>query len=258
MRCPHCNATNTDTATFCGQCYERFPGPEAAAPGHAVEPPAVEPPAVGPSAVERPASRPDAADDQLDGLLGADLGPSTGPPGQDGTTRPTEAGRPSPEHPVAVGRFVADDGGLSWRCAICETTHPVGVFVCTVCGAKMDAESTAGSGPPVDLEHARRLEAIVPGLGHLRTGHTGMGAARIGIVAIWLLGSLVLASGGPSGLLTALPMVVGMAVVWGTGPGDLAAAAGGRPTRLDARRFMYLVIGVTTGVIIAGGLVVIL
>lgn len=217
MRCPGCGATNTDTATFCGQCYERFDiAPVAADVGGAAETVAAV------DSGEAPAARSD------------------------------------PAHPVAVGRFAAAEGGLTWRCALCDTSHSFGVFVCTVCGAKMDVEAREGSDEPVDYDSARRLEAAVPGLGHLRTGHTGIGAARGGIVVVWLLGSLVLASGGASGLLTALPMVLGMIVIWASGPADLEAARHGRPPRLDARRFMYLVIGVTTGVIIAGGLAVIL
>ncbi|CAN5360155.1 hypothetical protein BH23ACT9_BH23ACT9_16110 [soil metagenome] len=142
---------------------------------------------------------------------------------------------------------------------MCESTHPVGVFVCGVCGARMDAEAPDPDASPVDWEGAKRLEAVVPGLGHLRTGHGGMGASRLGIAVVWVLGSLLLASGGgPSGLLTAAPLLIGLAVVWATGPGDLDAARAGRPPRLDARRFMYVVIAATTGVIVAGGLAVLL
>ncbi|HUG83877.1 MAG TPA: zinc ribbon domain-containing protein [Euzebya sp.] len=242
MRCPHCQAANPDTATFCGQCYERFEAPEVVA------------------SPDRATGVGDAPVDMRDRLSGGEATRPTATPMPDAASGPagTQEGVDHTGQPVAVGRFVAGDGGLTWRCAVCETTHEVGIFVCTVCGAKMDAESPAGSGLPVDIGQARRLEAIVPGLGHLRSDQIGMGAARLGIVAIWLLGSLGLASGGPSGLLTALPLVLGMVAIWATGPGDLAAADGGRAPRLDARRFMYLVIAVTTGVIIAGGLVVII
>lgn len=154
-----------------------------------------------------------------------------------------------------VGRFTAEDGELRWTCAVCGTQHPLGVFTCRTCGARIDVETPDPHAAPVDLDRARRLEAVVPGLGHLRTGHTGMGGARAGITAIWLAGSLLLAGGGISGLLTALPLVVGLAVIWVTGPGDVRAARLGRSPRLDARRFMYLVLGATTCVILAGGLI---
>ena len=231
MRCPRCHASNPETATFCGQCYERFvPAPGA---------PLTADPLRG--AVDAQTPGPQAA-----GTQAADT-QTSGP----------QAAETQPGAAVAVGRFEASDGGLTWRCGICDSTHPVGVFTCGVCGAKMDAEVREGTGP-VDLEQAKRLEAMAPGRGHLRSGHTGMGAARSGIVLVWLALSLVLASGGLVGLLTALPLVVGLVAIWVTGPGDLAAVAAGRAPRLDARRFMYLVIGATTGVIVAGGLAVIL
>lgn len=239
MRCPSCHATNPDSATFCGQCYQRF---DVVAPSDPLLDTLGGPPPAG---------------EPWTGM--ANPGPRT----PDTTTAEhATADHPTTAHatgqPVAVGRFIADDEGLMWRCALCETRQPIGVFTCTVCGAKMDAEAPDAAANPVDLEAARRLEAVVPGLGHLRTGHSGMGVARSGIVAVWVLGALALATGGPSGLLTAAPLVAGMAVIWATGPGDLGAAHEDRAPRLDARRFMYLVIGVTTGVIVAGGLAVLL
>jgi hypothetical protein len=113
----------------------------------------------------------------------------------------------------------------------------------------MDAE--AGGSDDVDWEDARRAEVLIPGLGHIRAGQGGMGISRLAITAIWLLGYVALALGG--GALAGLPLLIGIAILWVTGPGDLDAARAGRPPRLDPQRFMYLVIAVTVGVIVAGG-----
>lgn len=158
MRCPGCGAANPDTATFCGQCYDRFDADaDADAPADA--------PASAAWAATSSVAPPASASDARAAEEPADVG------------SPTDGGAP-PLRPVAVGRFAAAAEGLSWRCcALCETSHPLGVFVCTVCGAKMDAEAADAADGPVDWARARRLEAAVPGLGHLGTGHSGMGAA---------------------------------------------------------------------------------
>lgn len=227
MRCPRCDATNPDTATFCGQCYDRF---------------------------ETPDPDPAPADATTTGDEG---GAQFRTPVDDTAVVPPRAHSGGGEV-VAVGRFTLTGEGLTWRCAFCDTSHPAGEFVCTVCGAKMDDEAGATATAAVDWDRARRLELLAPGLGHLRAGQGGMGAARGGILIVWLLGTVLLVTGGLSGLLTAVPLLLGIAVVWATGPGDLDAARRGVTPRLDARRFMYLVIGVTTAVIIMGGLAVIL
>lgn len=226
MRCPSCGATNPDSAAFCGQCHDRFTPMGVASAPAAPTPPAV-PPGEG-------------ADVPWLAQIDAGAPPQASPAGEGRAT---------------VGRFSADGGHLTWTCATCATPHPFGVFTCPACGTRMDAEATS-TGEVVDWSQARRLEAVVPGLGHLRSGHTGMGAARSAIAATWLVGSLLLAGEGVSGLLTASPLVLGMVVIWVTGPADLDAAAKGRAPRLDARRFMYLVVAATVGVIVAGGMTV--
>jgi hypothetical protein len=151
-----------------------------------------------------------------------------------------------------VGRFALVDGALTWRCAVCDTPNDAGTFACAVCGTRMDAESAPGG--HVDWPAARRAEALVPGLGHLRAGHAGVGAARMALVALWLVGTALLALGGLAGVAVAVPLLVGAAGIWVTGPGDLDAVRAGRPPRLDGRGLGSLVVGVTLGVIVAGGL----
>lgn len=207
MRCPHCQASNPDTAVFCGQCFERF---------------------------DTAAAEPEAA-------------PA-------GTDRPQPGGAGAGT--AVAGRFSAVDGALTWRCALCDATNDLSAFSCSVCGAKMDAETDAAA--VVDWPAARRAESLMPGLGHLRVGLTGMGVARTGTVGLWLVLVLLLSLSGGAGLVTALPLLIGIAAIWVTGPGDLDAARTGRRPRLDARGFMYLVTGVILGVIVAGGVSLIL
>lgn len=83
-----------------------------------------------------------------------------------------------------------------------------------------------------------------------------MGVARAGITLLWLLSLVVLWFGGTAGRIAGVPLVVGIITVWVTGPIDVGAAPAGRTPWLDARRFALLVLGVTMGVIVLGGVVV--
>ncbi|MEE8601017.1 DUF7577 domain-containing protein [Euzebya tangerina] len=225
MRCPSCGATNPDTATFCGQCYEVFATPE-----------------------------PDPAPPQLESIapsMGSGV-TEIGPPGVG------EAAHP-PARTARAGRFVTSDGQTMWTCAVCDTQNSLEHFVCDVCGAKMDTEDAGTTPTQADWAAAQRAEWMIPGLGHIRTGQEGMGYARLGVVALWAIGVVVLlVIGGGTGLIVSLPLLFGLVAVWGTGPGDVLATRSGREPRLDARRFMYVVIGVTAGLIVMGGVAAVL
>lgn len=215
MRCPNCHATNPESATFCGQCFQRF-------------------------GTETP---PDA--------------PALPTRGAPAGTAPSEW-EPAPQSPLessaeaTSGRFKVAGDRVSWTCAVCGEDNEVGVFSCAVCGSRMDAEQAGEEA--VDWEEARRVELLAPGLGHYRAGAHGMGIARLTMVLLWLVGAVLLALGGLLGLVTAIPLVLGVVIIWATGPGDLRALRAGRAGTLDARRFMYLVVGVLIGVIVIGGI----
>ena len=235
MRCPSCLATNSDTATFCGQCYTRFDQPPAAEPVR---------------------SAPDL--DEVPWLVtGAptDAAPSDTTPSD---TAPSDAAQPetvpATGATATAGRFHFDDGRAGWTCGVCGEPNELTAFTCDVCGARMDAEEPPVRLSPEEWDRARRAEALAPGVGHLRTGSPGSGIARLGMVLLWFLGTVLLATGGTGGIIASVPMVVGILVIWATGPGDLTALQRGRSPRLDARRFMYLVIGVTVAVIVVGGI----
>lgn len=237
MRCPSCQATNPDTAAFCGQCYERF---EA-------QPVAVADPHELPDwlAVGAPAPPADA-----DGPPGTPGTPGTPTAGEE--PRPDGAGTPAERREAAAGRFRSDGVQARWTCVVCGEENSMEDFSCTVCGSRMDAEADPTAG--VDWVAARRLELMAPGLGHLRAGQGGMGVARTTLVVLWSLGALALVLSGTAGVLAALPLVIGIVAIWVTGPSDLDALRVGRQPRLGGRTFLYLVIGVTIGVITLGGL----
>lgn len=227
MRCPTCQATNPDSATFCGQCYMRFEHGTASAD---------------------PLPRRDGSDpEDLPEWL------AVGAPDEPATGDVASADPPGPDpRPATVGRFHSDGVAVGWTCVVCGEDNPMAEFSCTVCGTRMDAEVDHASA--VDWPAARRVEAFVPGLGHVRAGSGGMGMARTAMVLLWGLGAAVLATAGGAGLLAALPLLVGVLVIWVTGPSDLDALRAGREPRLNARVFLYLVIGVTVGVVALGGL----
>lgn len=243
MRCPSCQATNPDSATFCGQCYEKFTVASEESPPLPRREPAPEgmPDGDGPPPVPT-------VPDWLvlsDGDLAGDTGHA-----HEAVPTPTA---PKGSGSATVGRFRAQDGSLNWTCGVCGEANAMDVFTCTVCGSKMDAEEPDET-PAVSWAAARRIEMLAPGVGHIQVGSTGMGIARAGMVVFWAIGALLLSGGGSSGILAAVPFLIGILVVWATGPGDLEAVHLGRQPRLDARRFMFLVIGVLVGVIVVGGI----
>lgn len=225
--CEDCGAANPERATFCGQCHRPF---------HAVH--RVEGGA-------RPVVPPtDPASPAPDSVAPDPVAPTAGGTG---------AASPDETRSGRSGRFRVEQGAVAWTCGVCDAENDLDVFTCTVCGSRMDTE-VPPAGPAVSRTTLRRLEMLVPGVGHMRGGAVGMGIARIGMVVVWAIGAMVLASGGAAGLRSSVPLLLGIAGIWATGPGDLSAHLDGRPPRLDAGRFMYLVLGVTVAVILVGGL----
>lgn len=240
MRCPSCMATNPDSASFCGQCYTRFDQQDVAQP----QPEQAEPDAAQP---DRSPGIPDL--DELPWLVtGAAASPA------DTTPAPDPAAPESGRVTATAGRFHVHEGGAGWTCGVCGEPNALTAFTCSVCGARMDAEEAPARLSPDEWDRVRRTEALAPGVGHIRAGSPGAGIARLGMVLLWFLGTVLLATGGTTGIIASLPMVLGILIIWATGPGDLTALQRGRDPRLDARRFMYLVIGVTVAVIVVGGI----
>jgi hypothetical protein len=207
VRCPACGARNSDHADWCTQCYADLRGPVPAAE--------------------------------------TELEPA--PPG--GVATPDLRGRGG-RHPDATARDVRTvDGGVEWRCATCGGWTPLGAPRCGTCDAPRQGFGDSTPPPAVDRGARGRLvlaSALLPGLGHLLTGRTGTGAARLILAVSWLLGAVaVLRSAGQ--VLPAAPLLLGVAVIWAGSLRDVLALVDGGPELLTSRVLLWL----TAGVILA-------
>lgn len=219
MRCPTCQARNTDTADWCSQCYaplktEPEPPPPDREPAEGVHPP----PAAGATA-------------------GA------------GTEATTLAGG---------GRFRRTDDGLDWRCDVCDGWNPIEITTCTVCGAPFaEALAPTSGGPQREVSESTVTvsSAAVPGLGHILLGRTVTGWSRLVTWALWFIGGLWLlleAQSVGGSVLPAIPLLLGTVVIWVASPIDaLAAHRGSTDELLRPRVFLWLVVAVTGTLMLA-------
>ena len=213
-RCDACGATNADAAAWCGQCHARFPAP---APVEAPQRATVQ---VG--APRAPVSE----------VFGEALPPV-----------------PTPARAARIGVFASVDGEVEWTCTTCDNRNPIAVLQCATCGTPLARHFEAPK-PAVDWQRAVGRELALPGLGHALAGQRGQAIARAGLFLLWLLGALTLLLAG--GSLAAIPLILGAAVIYALGPGDVAALRDGRKPRLDGRMLSWLVVGVTVALVAAG------
>ena len=205
QRCRACGATNPDTATWCNQCLTDMALRDTAAP----------------TARGRPRT----------------AGPEV---------------HPSPPTPDAAA-FRRSGDRIEWRCPTCGDWSAMDDRACAHCRtplrARMDAgaHGPEGSGRRVDPDTARTrtvvANAVLPGLGHLLLGWVGSGLARMVLFVVWLVGGLLLAAAG--GLVAALPLFLGAAVLWLTGVFDGWQAVTGARQVLSGRALLWLVVAVT-------------
>jgi Family of unknown function (DUF6159) len=141
VRCPSCGALNAEAAEWCGQCYARFPAPEAEwAPSEAPTDSPFRHAATEPQGSSSPLSY--AASSRAAGAAPAPPGPRAGT-----TTRPRSGPPPPPPPPPpaprvslqeAIGGDLGGEGGLSiWNCALCGQSNPGRVSICSACGVSM-------------------------------------------------------------------------------------------------------------------------
>jgi ribosomal protein L40E len=231
MRCDACGARNPAKASWCSQCFASFaPTPPAEAPtsGPASDQPA--PPV--PGRAPRPAAP----------------APASPPPERAGTASRPDAAPPTGPRERDVRQR---DGEVEWRCAVCDGWSPLRAATCRRCGAGrtgfgVDApEPVAGE----ELQRLVVLTVLLPGLGHVRAGRVGTGAARAVIAVAWLVGALVLGVGAlrtGAAPIAAVPLALGAAIVWVASVRDVRALGDGRGRELlDARGLLWLVAGVT-------------
>lgn len=220
MRCPSCGARNPDDAAWCSQCYARF--------GAVAE------------ASERPEEHP-------------------GPQEESETAPQAEEDEPaSDDAPVQRGDVrKSADGTLEWRCGRCDTWNPIAADRCGVCGGTF-ADTVRGRAeddmPARDPGSVLAASVVLPGLGHAMLGRTGEAIARGGTYLLWLVGGLALLLGGRgSGLtLPALPLLAGALVLLVVTAHDVRVVQhGGGAEILSARVFLWLVVAVLAGLLLA-------
>lgn len=174
---------------------------------------------------------------------------------------PARVARAAPagsEPGVADGQRVrSTDAGVEWVCDVCGAWSSLDARACTTCGTQSPLVS-AGRRPPRSGAGTGRvllLNALLPGLGHLVAGWIGSGLARLVLFAVWAVGGTLVLVGG--GLLVALPLLLGAAILWGLGLPDAVRAAQGRTQLLTGRALLWLVIGVTVLSMLAATAVVV-
>lgn len=267
--CADCGARNAEGAPWCTQCYTPFGSSPQAGGGQAGESGAGEEPAPDPARgspadvtganasgpVEGPttdvtgagASAPAAGSPTNVAASSASRTPqqqpSTGQAGGDRRARPS----------VAAQRDIRQlpDGGIEWRCVTCERWNALEVPACVTCGTPRRGFGSEPEKPSRDLDEDRLVAAsiLLPGLGHLRAGQVGSGAARAVFAVGWLVGGLLLllaAARAGRAYLAAVPLLAGAAVVWVLTVLDVRSLARGVDReRLDGRALLWLMAGVT-------------
>lgn len=230
MTCQACGAHNSDRAAWCTQCY-----------GPLVEPP-----------------EPDG------GSLFGGHEPTEQESSPDGPEDAAGEGGPPP--PASGGGGVARgdrdvrvrDEQVEWRCSVCQSWTSLFEPACSGCGAPRAGftppDSAAERAPRVSVATSLVAGALLPGLGHLLRGSTGLGVAILLLFVLWAGGSL--ASLGGTSALTAVLLLAAVALwvaalldIWQRGSGGAAVLSG----RMLARATIA-VTGLLALVAIGGGL----
>lgn len=248
MRCEACGAHNARGAVWCTQCYAPFDAEDPSSSATTQQP------ASAPS----PAEAPPPAADVSDGLAAPPAeGVAAATQGPEGGGTPTGSAEPSRVRgPVEVGDVRDVDGIIEWRCHACTSWVTLELATCAVCGAP---RAGFGDQPPADvaLSNADRGKVLAggaafPGVGHLLAGRLGSGITRMALGALWLvLGLWWLATTSSSGNAPGAILILGAVVLWGASYLDVRALVDGEEERFGVRGLLWLVVGVTTVLMVA-------
>lgn len=226
MRCPHCGATNGETAEWCTQCFELLREPE---PEPDPEPPQREGSA---SATPTTAGTGDAERDMAD----------------------QHASSTAQDQAVATrdGKFRRSGDLIEWRCVRCESWNEVGLTTCTTCSAPFaDTVAPDRDNGPEEPEAspaaALLASALVAGAGHILLGRSASGSARAVLYVLFVAGSAVLgaeARASGQSIVSVLPMVAGALAIWAGSLYDVyVLTSGGERQLLEARALLWLFLG---------------
>lgn len=213
MRCPQCGATNPDTATWCGQCLNRFDQPSA--------PPQAQQDAALPPAEEETFAIPDGGD-----VVAAET-PAVPSPGA------TPAG------------FRREGDEVQWQCPQCDRYNSIDAQHCEVCGtAFLDKFKSEEVEEPRNWTAALLMTALAPGAGHIAVGRHGSGVARLVLYLGWVIGAAAVAGfAGGRGALVITPLVLGALVLWAGSIVDVYRLQRGESELLGGRSLLWLVVG---------------
>jgi hypothetical protein len=159
--CPSCGARNGERAAWCSQCFAALG--ETSAATHGVAPPPTAADAAGP---EPPPPVPGAAAVQ---------------PGSD-------------DRDVRVR-----DEQVEWRCPVCRSWSPLLEAACRGCGRGragfMPTEAVRAREPRAGAAVSLVASALLPGVGHLLWGVTGLGLAVLLLWSLWVGGAVASRAG---------------------------------------------------------------
>lgn len=266
MRCDNCGARNAEDASWCNQCYARFDAAEAA-PDTAADTDQASASApsgissgdaasatAGSGSLRAGASASDASAAEDPG--GGGQAPITSTADETGAGVGEDAGSETGRGPVEVGDVRDVDGVIEWRCRTCASWVALELSACSVCGAQ---RAGFGEQPRVDVavEPQERNKvlgggAAFPGVGHLLAGRTGSGITRVTLGALWLiLGVWWLATTTASGNAPGVILLLGVLILWIASYLDVQALVDGKDERFGVRGLLWLVVGVTTLLMVA-------
>lgn len=179
-------------------------------------------------------------------------------------TAPAAAPSPPPGS-VTGAEEVADerdvrvrDEQVEWRCPVCHTWSPLLEAACRGCGGAR-AGFTPTEGGPARAPRAGATaslvaSALLPGLGHLLRGLTGLGLAVLLLWLLWAGGALASRTGA---VPLTLVLVLAAATLWAASLLDLRRRGTGAAPVLSGRGLAWSTVGVTGLLVfaaLAGGL----
>lgn len=144
------------------------------------------------------------------------------------------------------------DGEVEWRCSTCGSWTPLASGRCATCDAPRRGFGEVAPPPVLGSDMRGRLllaSLLFPGLGHLVARRVGTGVARLVLAGSWLVGALVVVvgAGGGAGRIPAVPLLLGVAVLWVGSARDAVALVDGGRELLRPRVLSWL-----TGAVLAG------
>lgn len=206
-RCPNCRGLVAFDADWCGQCFSRLGGREAAR-----EP--------------RP----------------AEDGPPDTPGREAGARRAEPVGVSTP----GGGRVDTAGGKAGWDCPVCGERNPIEASACGTCRtpfARLFEEPATH--PEIEPRTAALWSLAFAGLGHWKVGYRADGVARMTLF-VWTLGTVlvVLASrsggGGFGSAFTLFALYLGAAIaVYAFSAVDAYRIADGSPQLVSSRVLLW-------------------